>query len=287
MRKASRSVVVVLLACAACAAILILWLQRIGCRRPPTDTSRGSAVTEAPDAPELGLGIVMVWIPPGTFLMGSAQDEWARQADEVPQRQVTIRRGFSISAHEFTQKQWQTVMGSNPSRFRGENLPVEMISYDDAAACCAKLSARTRRRVRLPTETEWEYACRARTTTSFAFGDTLGSNQASCGSDLGPGAPGPRAEPRGTAAVGSYRPNAWGLYDMHGNVWEWCTDIYTTAPPGERKDNKNDTSSPGQYRVVRGGGWLSGPGDCRSASRDGFRSDTRCDFVGFRVVVDE
>ena len=186
----------------------------------------------------------MVWIPAGTFIMGSPESETARDGDEGPQTQVTISQGFWMGKYEVTQGEYLAVMWNNPSFFQGNlNLPVEQVSWNDAVAYCAALTARERnaRRLptgyvyRLPTEAEWEYACRAGTTTPFHYGNELRSGMANfdgyheyppCGSSTRYCYNPSGIYPRCTTSVGSYAPNAWGLYDMHGNLWEWCQDWF-------------------------------------------------------------
>ncbi len=192
----------------------------------------------------------MVWIPCGRFTMGSPESEPARYSNET-QHEVTISRGFWMGKYEVTQAEYQAVMGSNPSYFQGANLPVETVSWHDAVAYCAALTAREQAAgrlpagyvYRLPTEAQWEYACRAGTTTPFHYGNALRSGMANfdgryeyppCGSDYyGCYNPGGTYLGR-TTSVGSYAPNAWGFYDMHGNVWEWCADWYGAYRCGAR-----------------------------------------------------
>ena len=247
---------------------------------------RATGASDELALPDLKDGLRLVWIAPGSCRMGSTRDESAREADEVPQREVSITKGFYIGSHEVTQREWQSVMGSNPSRFKGPERPVEGVSYHDALLFCEKLAELTSRKVRLPEEREWEYACRAGTATSYSLGGALTPKQANFGNDLGLERSGEHPRSRGTTPVGQYLPNAWGLYDVHGNVWEWCQDAY------RRVDLKSDGLKSGtgreeDLRVVRGGAWLFGANDCRSASRTGYPATTRASFVGFRVVVEE
>ena len=167
-----------------------------------------------------GTAMEFVWIEPGLFLMGSSASEEGRSDDEGPQHRVTISKGFWLGKHEITQAQWKSVMGNNPSKFRGENQPVEQVSWDDVQQFVRKLNqAEGEPRYRLPTEAEWEYACRAGTTSRWSFGDDerqLGDYAWYSGNN----------SPNRTKEVGKKRPHPWGLYDMHGNVWEWCQDWF-------------------------------------------------------------
>ena len=240
--------------------------------------TNGPSVTNAPTG--------MVWINPGTFTMGSPTNEVDRYYSEGPQTQVTISKGFWMSKYETTQGEYQSVMGVSPSFFKGDvNLPVEKVSWNDATEYCAKLTASERaagrlpagNAYRLPTEAEWEYACRAGTTTRFSYGDDLDYTQ------LGNYAWYYSNSGGGTHAVGGKQPNAWGLYDMYGNVWEWCLDWYGTYPGGSVTDPQG--SNYGWNRVIRGGGWNGHGRDCRSADR---RIDSPDDWdsgIGFRPVL--
>ena len=199
----------------------------------------------------------MQWLP--------AKAEWFQ--NEQPQHRVKITKPFYMGVYVVTQAQYEAVMGANPSYFKGESNPVEKVSWNDAVEFCKKLSAKTGQTVRLPTEAEWEYACRAGTTTPFNTGETISTDQANYNGNFTYGS-GSKGEYRQkTVAVGSFAPNALGLYDMHGNVWEWCQDWYdagyyknspTDDPPGPEK---------GESRVLRGGSWNSDPRSCRSAVR--------------------
>jgi formylglycine-generating enzyme required for sulfatase activity len=215
-------------------------------------------------------------IPSGTFMMGN-DGVMDRSSDEGPQREVTISKAFYMGVYEVTQDQYGAVMGKNPSNFEGGQNPVECVSWEDAVKFCKKLSAKTGKRVRLPTEAEWEYACRAGTKTRFSFGDD--------DTDL-PDFAWFSANSEGKAhPVGQRKPNAWGLYDMHGNVYEWCSDWHADsyANAGTR-----DPQGPGSgtLRVLRGGGWYNIPLNCRSLNRDWFAPDDWNYDVGFRVAVD-
>jgi formylglycine-generating enzyme required for sulfatase activity len=234
----------------------------------------------------------LAWIAPGTFTMGSPTLEADRFSGEV-QHTVTISQGFWMGKHEVTQGEYLAVMGSNPSYFTGDlQRPVEQVSWNDATNYCGKLTAQERGagrlpagyEYRLPTEAEWEYACRAGTTTATAYGDSLSSAQANFNGNnpYGGAAVGPYLER--TTAVGSYAPNAWGLYDMHGNVWEWCLDWWGDYPSGSVTDPKGPAS--GSLRMIRGGAWNIRGGYCRSADRGGWSGTGAGKSVhGFRAVL--
>ncbi len=231
----------------------------------------------------------LVWIPPGTFMMGSPTNEVDRSDNEGPQTAVTLTKGFWMGKYEVTQGEYEAVMGSNPSAFGGDtNRPVEQVRWEDATNYCATLTQRERAAgriattsvYRLPTEAEWEYACRAGTSTRFSYGDDPGfTNLANYAwySDNSIGT---------THPVGQKLPNPWGLYDMHGNVREWCQDWFDSYPGGIAVDPQGPAA--GLYRVVRGGQWrqwFEGPGFCRSAYRYGITPDYIINFMGFRVVL--
>jgi formylglycine-generating enzyme required for sulfatase activity len=240
-----------------------------------------------------GIQLEMVAIPGGSFMMGSPKNEPGRIQSESPQHQVTVPP-FLLGKYPVTQAQWQAVasltqvnqeLKPNPSRFKGANRPVERVSWHDAVEFCNRLSNHTQRPYRLPSEAEWEYACRAGTTTPFHFGETITTDLANYDGNhtYGDGVKGIRKEE--TTEVGSFKiANEFGLYDMHGNVWEWCQDDwhgnYTNAP-----NNDNAwTSQSGNLKLLRGGSWYYDPDYCRSACR-GYNNlvSTSGDF-GFRVV---
>jgi formylglycine-generating enzyme required for sulfatase activity len=215
-------------------------------------------------------------IPAGKFLMGSPADEAGRGEDEGPQRAVVISRPFYMGIHEVTQAQYVVIMGNNPAKFKDPARPVETVSWEDAVEFCLKLSQRTGKKVALPTEAQWEYACRAGSKTRFCFG----SDEKLLGAYARYGQSGEA----GTAPVGLGKPNAWGLYDMHGNVTEWCADWYAGSYGNASSVDPAGPSS-GQSRVIRGGCWGNPPGECRSAVRKGFVPDSRNPYRGFRVIV--
>jgi len=280
--------------------------------KPPRETTIRSAEPQSsPSSPVKGLtnslGMTLVRIEPGSFLMGSSKDqidhlmrvfpdskrEWFD--DEQPQHTVKIAHPYYLGIHQVTQGQYQAPMGNNPSDFKGsDDLPVENVSWLDAVEFCNKLSEREKRtpfyRVdgsevtpvggdgyRLPTEAEWECACRAKSTTLYPFGDDAGKLREFAWSNG-------NSESK-THPVGQKLPNAWGLYDMLGNVSEWCADgydekYYVSSPPAD------PPGAPGASpRVFRGGSWLHNPWYCRPASRYGYSPEYRSNFIGFRVAA--
>ncbi len=224
------------------------------------------------------------WIEPGTFRMGSPDNEPQRERKET-QHTVTLTRGYWLAETACSQAFWEAVMGTNPSRFKEEAThPVEQVSWDDVQAFIAKLNEMFPGVLaRLPTEAEWEYACRAGTTTAFSFGENITPEKVNYdGSN--PYAGGAKGEYRKrTVPVGSLPPNPWGLYEMHGNVWEWCQDRYGDYPEQPVTDPTGPTS--GSYRVLRGGSWIYFGRNARSAYRDRHAPDFRDDFIGFRVAL--
>ena len=225
-------------------------------------------------------------IPKGKFLMGSPESEEGRYKSES-QHEVTISQNFYMGATEVTQAQWQKVMGNKPSLFKGDELPVEQISWEKAIEFCNRLSEmpeekKAGRKYRLPTEAEWEYACRAGTTTPFNFGSQLNGMQANCDGTKPYGTETKGPHLKNTSPVGTYPANAWGLYDMHGNVIEWCSDLYGEYPSGSVTDPSGPAT--GSDRVIRGGGWYFGAVDCRSALRIINDPSNRIN-LGFRVAL--
>jgi formylglycine-generating enzyme required for sulfatase activity/outer membrane protein assembly factor BamB len=249
------------------------------------------------------IGMKLVRIPAGEFLMGSRRDGKNARADEKPQHRVHITKPFFIGMYEVTQQEYQRVMGTNPSFFahtgpgkdkvagrKPGRFPVEQVSWYDAVEFCRRLSARAAEKraarvYRLPTEAEWEYTCRAGTTTPFHYGDALSSMQANFnGKDpYGKAARGPFL--LRSTEVGSYRPSPFGLYDLHGNVWEWCADWYgaTYYQESPVKDPAGPRS--GTARVIRGGGWRTEGSGCRSSYRNADMPTGRYYVTGFRVVM--
>ncbi len=229
----------------------------------------------------------MVSIPAGSFKMGSPPGEKGRYENEGPQHTVNVP-AFFLGKFEVTQEQYKQVMGSNPSHFKGAKRPVEQVSWNDAMEFCNKLSQKTGRKYRLPSEAEWEYAARAGTTTPFHFGETMTSNLANY-----IGGYTYASEPEGqyrqkTTEVGTFPPNCFGLYDMHGNVSEWCQDTWYKSYKGAPSDGSAWVNNDNQYRLLRGGAWSDAATYCRSARRYGELPGPRnltTDRVGFRVSV--
>jgi len=229
----------------------------------------------------------LVWIPAGTFLLGSSSNEVDRRSREGPQTQVTLTRGFWMGVHEVTQFEYGAVMNSYPSRYQGFYLPVDTVTWYDATNYCSQRTTQERAAgtipdgyaYRLPTESEWEYACRAGTSTRFSYGDdsdySLLINYAWYGeSGIGP-----------NHYIQQKLPNAWGLYDMYGNVYEWCLDWYVLGgyPGGSLTDPKGPVT--GTQRVLRSGSTASLSRDCRSAYRDYFEPNVAFSNAGLRVVL--
>lgn len=250
---------------------------------------------------DLGEGVTLklVRIPAGKFLMGSPKDEPCREDDEglprgqwvkgEPRVEVTISKPFYMGVTEVTVAQYERfwkdsgredrgVLLEKPTFNQGPDHPAVMVTWDDAQAFCEWLSKKTGREVRLPTEAQWEYACRAGTQTAYSFGDDTDK--------LGDYAWYDKNSDGSTHPVAKKKPNAWGLYDMHGNAWEWCSDYYAEGYPGPGRDPIGPSS--GSFRVLRGGSWGSDPRLrlCRSADRSGSAPDDRRNILGFRVVLD-
>ncbi len=232
-----------------------------------------------------GIFIDMVAIPEGKFQMGTPDSEPERQDDESPQHQVTVP-SFYLAKYPITQAQYQAIMGQNPSYFKGSDLPVEQVSWNNAVEFCQKLAQKTGQAYRLPSEAEWEYACRAGTITPFHFGETITPDLANYNGNYTYGN-GPKGVYRQkTTPVGSFPPNAFGLYDMHGNVWEWCQDVWHENYDNAPTDGTAwETGGNSNLRVRRGGSWLSNPGNCRSGRRDWVDWDLWSSGFGFRVAV--
>ena len=236
---------------------------------------------------DLGKGITMdlMGIPGGKYLMGSPENEPERAIDEEPQHQVSIRP-FLMGKYPVTQAQWKAIMKNNPSRFtEDEKNPVEKVSWFDCIDFCERLSEKLGREFRLPTEAEWEYACRAKTTTPFFFGETMTTELANYNGEYTYGIEKEGEYRHKTTKVGSFSPNRFGLYDLHGNVAEWCEDTwhdnYQEAPNNGDSWLEEDGSL---ERVLRGGSWLHLPGSCRSSQRLSSSGNSKSDAFGFRIA---
>jgi formylglycine-generating enzyme required for sulfatase activity len=247
----------------------------------------GSAPVRGVPDPEVVPREGMIWLPPGEFTQGSPIEEKDRDLDEGPQTRVVIPAGFWIGQHEVTQAEYAAVAGQNPSQYLGDpSRPVEKVNWREAVDFCRRLTERERAAghlperyaYRLPTEAEWEYACRAGTTTRFSHGDDPGYSLVmdyawiDANSDSA------------SHPVGQKKPNAWGLHDVHGNVWEWCLDTWRGVLPGGTVTNAI-VAPEGTLRVARGGSWLYSARFSRSANRDSYGLLNRCSDVGFRVVL--
>ena len=226
------------------------------------------------------------WAPPGSFMMGSPETEEGRDDDEVLHK-VTLSSGFWMLETEVTQSMWESIMGDNPSYFKGVDLPVDRVSWNECQEFIASLNdlgfAPAGACFSLPTESQWEYACRAGTTTSFSWGGTLNGDKANCDGERPYG-----TDVKGkclgkTSPVSSYDANSWGLFDMPGNVWEWCEDWYGDYSSGPVTDPRGPVD--GLRRVLRGGCWHSYAQNCRSALRNCYDVDGRYGSVGFRLTL--
>ena len=223
---------------------------------------------------DLGNGIKfeMILIPAGKFMMGSPKKEKGRDDNET-QHEVSLTKSYYMGKYAVTQEQWKAVMGNNPSsRTKGAKLPVTDVSWNDCKKFIKKLNGITKGKYRLPTEAEWEYACRAGTTTAYSFGAKITPKDANY-DDLKLGKP---------VEVGRYKPNAFGLYDMHGNVWEWCEDRYAKYPAGAVIDPKGPAK--GDYRVLRGGSFYGNDLGARSSLRGDGSPSGRYVYDGFRLA---
>ena len=237
------------------------------------------AAARVPDGEKAGERMVLTiqgveypfrWCPAGTFLMGSPEGETGRKFDEK-RHEVTLSHGFWMLETPVTQAMWESMMRKNPSYFPGGNRPVETVSWEDCQEYVKKLNslraAPAGYRFSLPTEAQWEYACRAGTTTAFHFGGEWN-----------------RGEQEETAEVGTPPANAWGLHDMHGNVWEWCLDSLDDYPDGSVTDPAG--SADGAFRVIRGGGWLDAAANCRSANRSYLEpTEHHISGSGLRIIL--
>jgi len=230
------------------------------------------------------IGMEFKRIPAGNFLMGSPADEKNRSADEGIHL-VEIRNPFYLGIYEVTQAQWRAVMGNNPSFFKGDDRPVEQVSWNDVSAFINKLNAREKtNKYRLPTEAEWEYACRSGIAGPFSFGNCLSTTEANYNGNY-PYSGCLKGEYLGkTLPVGSLRANAFGLYDMHDNVMEWCQDRYDKSSYLPNPSHRFRSPTTGVERVIRGGGWYLPAYLCRSAHRGIYGQKYGCDAIGFGML---
>jgi formylglycine-generating enzyme required for sulfatase activity len=282
----------------ACSAMPALFAQQ--------DSGKGKTTRKAGDVIENSIGMKLAYIPPGEFMMGSpkseqqqvlAEEGGALDVRNEVKHKVQISKGFYLGVHTVTQEEYEKVMGTNPAWFRAggggkdavagldtKRFPVEGASWDDAKEFCKKLSAKEGKTYRLPTEAEWEYACRAGTTTAFYFGDTISTDQANYPgvSVFGKGKKGENR--KRTVKVGSFPANKWGLHDMHGNVWQWCEDWYDKDYYSKSPEIDPLNATKSFHRVVRGGSWAYDARTCRSAFRYWNEPESRFYYLGFRVA---
>ena len=261
-------------------SIILLALVTLTSGCPQTVNVNTKTITLPGNVP-----LELLWIPPGTFLMGSPDDEQDSLADERPQHEVTISEGFWMGKYQITQEQWEVIMGENPSsnHFKGESRPMENVSWYDITELGGYLhylnTIYPEYTFRLPSEAEWEYAYRAGTTTRFYWGDDPDYIEIDDYAWYGDNAS------EMTHDVGIKLPNAWGLYDMAGNVWEWCEDDWHDNYRGAPNDGSARVDHQrSQQRVLRGGTWLAHPEYCRAATRYSSNSDSIFSLIGFRIV---
>lgn len=276
-----------------------------------TDKEKAMKISEAGDRKVLVIKDVEYpfrWCPAGTFLMGCPPQEQnqivEKFIDEFPdaevrkshtkmmegevRHEVTLSKGFWMLETAVTQDMWESVTGNSPSQFKGNKLPVETLSWEDCQRYIEKLNALgvapKGYQFSLPTESQWEYACRAGTATPFHFGSILNGDKANCnGEDFPFGTSTKGTYLKKAVNVGSYPANAWGLYDMHGNVWEWCSDWHEDYPNGSITDPAGATS--GTFRVCRGGSWDDDPRHCRSAGRGYAPPSAQSNNLGLRLAL--
>jgi RNA polymerase sigma factor (sigma-70 family) len=254
-------------------------------KKPAAKDEKQATESQPKDPPKQftnSIGMKFAWIPAGSFIMGSPKDELSRGANETPHK-VTLTKGFYMGVHLVTQEQWQEVMSNNPSQFNGEkNLPVDSVTWNECQEFMKKLRAKDKKLYRLPTEAEWEYSCRAGTKTPYHFGETISSDQANYDGEqiYGAGKKGVFREK--TTPVGTFPANPWGLFDMHGNVLQWCQDWHDDYPQNDVVDPQGPEKGR-DHVVVRGGSWDLHPMYCRSAYRGGTEPENRNSNYGIRV----
>ncbi|PSB00491.1 bifunctional serine/threonine-protein kinase/formylglycine-generating enzyme family protein [Merismopedia glauca] len=256
---------------------------KVGHQGQQIDTTQHSAKFFTENLGE-GINLDMVYIPGGTYQMGSPATEAGRFDSESPQHQVTVSP-FFLGKFAVTQRQWEKIMQAKPSHFRGPDRPVEQVSWHEAVEFCQRLSQKTKKNYRLPTEAEWEYAAKAATTTPFCYGETLTTDLANYDGTQIYGSGSKGIYRRQTINVGNFPPNQFGLYEMHGNVWEWCADPWHENYEGAPTDSSIwSASSEEQYKVLRGGSCGNHPRFCRSSERGKGLADYWYYVIGFRVA---
>ncbi|WP_310426854.1 SUMF1/EgtB/PvdO family nonheme iron enzyme [Chamaesiphon sp. VAR_48_metabat_135_sub] len=236
-----------------------------------------------------GVNLELVYIPGGSFIMGAPIEEERSLSNEYPQHLVTIKP-FYMGKYPITQKQYEEITHHNPAQFKGENRPIDWVEWHDAKRFCAELSKKTGLAFELPSEAKWEYACRARTTTPFYFGATISAELANYHAETAYVSEVAGISRQETSDVGLFPPNAFGLYDLHGNVWEWCEDTrygdYQGAPTdGSTWEQIGSGDKDDEICTIRGGSWQSTPDRCRSAASDDARYNVRSSDIGFRVIL--
>ena len=251
--------------------LLFMWTLSVNAEKPKAEPIAGPDAGMRMVKTADGIEYAFRWCPAGSFTMGSPESESGRCPDEFP-HEVALTDGFWMLETEVTREMWKSVMGNEPGVFRGERLPVEQVGWVDCIEFCRKLSEKLGSPVTLPTEAQWEYACRAGTSGPFA-----GNLEEMAWF-------GPNSENR-THPVGQKKPNAWGIHDMHGNVWEWCLDWY--AEDSYAGSPSTDPHGPdrGVNRVYRGGGWYGDARFCRSAYRNYYAPNFRSYGHGFRIIL--
>jgi formylglycine-generating enzyme required for sulfatase activity len=288
-------------AAATCAAFTFAALAAVlfattgCCERPAAEPP--SPVVGSPWTLRLSNNVSLEMLPvaAGSFTMGSPSSEPGREGrffeGSETQHRVNITKPYWLGKYEVTQAQWEAVTGSTPSEFKGASRPVENVSWTDIVGFCATLTEQERAagrlpagyRYTLPTEAQWEYACRAGTTTPFSTGNNLTTGQANYDGNYHYNGNAKGEYRKATTNVGSFAANAWGFYDMHGNVWEWCSDWYGSYLSGSETDPLGAAS--GSFRVRRGGGWFYGALSCRSADRNYGVPGFRLNSLGFRLAL--
>ena len=228
------------------------------------------------------VGMTFIYVPPGTFVMGSPPGNLGRDLDEMPHT-VTLTKGYYIQTTEVTQAEWKVVMGENPAMLKNDDRPVENVSWSDTLTFIRTLNQlENTSTYRLPTEAEWEYACRAGAQTSFPTGPSLSTDQANFDGNYLYSGYEKGVFRRRTVKAGKFLPNKWGFYDMSGNVWEWCQDYY--GPYSSKPETNPGGLSSGLFRVLRGGSWYYDIQSCRCASRHKADPSKQSIVIGFRVA---